>query len=172
MLEDQASFKSEYCSGSLYALAGGSVNHNRLIRNLTVALHQGLQTSDCEVFVSDVRLHVESYSLFTYPDLMVACKPLQYFQGRNDTLCDAALLIEVLSPSTESYDRNDKFRFYRSLPSLQEYLTVSQNQQLIEHHLRQGVGTWLVSEQRSEVTLNTANLRLVLEAVYDGVDFS
>ena len=148
-LEENAAFKSEYCDGEIFSMSGASLEHNRLVRNLILELGNALRESPCEVFPSDLRLYMDRHKLFTYPDVLIVCGPPVLMPGRRDTLIDATLIIEVLSPSTSDYDRNEKFRCYRSLPSFSEYLLVAQQEVRIEQHRRVRPGEWLMTEHMS-----------------------
>ena len=101
LLEERAETRSEYCRGEIFAMSGGTVAHNRIVRNILGLLDTALSPSKCEAFPSDLRLYVEKSQLFTYPDVLVVCGELPYLPGRSDTLTDATLLVEVLSPSTQ-----------------------------------------------------------------------
>ena len=99
--------KSEYYDGVIYSMTGGSINHARIVRNLTSEIDSQLEGTDCEVFNTDVRVLVEEHTLFTYPDILVVCGKLPFMPGRTDTLTDAKLIVDVLSPSTARYDRGE-----------------------------------------------------------------
>jgi Uma2 family endonuclease len=119
-------------------------------------------------------LFSSQYRIFTYPDVVVTCGPDQFLDGRGDTLTDATLIVEVLSPSTRGYDRGEKFVFYRSLPSFAEYLLLSQDTVLTEHYSKQPDGAWLLREFKSpsdEIELTSSGCRLTLGPLYDRVEF-
>ncbi len=168
-LEGASQTRNEYLDGEIFLMTGGSLNHNRIVGNLFQELRQGLSGKDCHPFQSDVRLLVERFTLFTYPDLLVVCGPLPMMSGRNDTLTDARMIAEVLSNSTESYDRGDKFRMYRSLKSLEDYVLIAQDSVRVEHHHRQEQGTWLWTEYLSgddSLVLPSLKLDISLERLY------
>jgi Uma2 family endonuclease len=170
-LEENSATKSEYYRGDIYAMSGASVEHNQLVRNLTAKLDPALQGSPCQLFVSGLRLHVVAHDLFTYPDLFAVCGPLARLSGRNDTLTDASFVIEVLSPSTESYDRGQKFLFYQGLPSFREYLLVSQDSQKVELHTLQRPGQWLSTQfTEGEIQIESVGARLQLAEIYRDVE--
>jgi Uma2 family endonuclease len=148
-IERAAEFRSEYLAGAMYAMAGASVDHGRIVGNTFVVLHPQLQGRDCEPAILDTRLAVLRHDLITYPDIFVRCGPDQYLDNRRDTLSDATLIIEALSVSTKNYDRREKFFFYRSLPSFREYLLIAQERVLVEHHIRQPDDAWLMREYAS-----------------------
>jgi Uma2 family endonuclease len=169
-LEQHSQTKSEYYQGEIYSMSGASVEHNQLVRNLTLQLGSALQDGPCQLFVADLRLHVEAHNLFTYPDLFVVCGPLARLKGRTDTLLDATLIIEVLSDSTEAYDRGQKLLFYQDLPSFREYLLVSQDRCQAELHTMQRPGQWLSTRSHEgEIFLESINAHLTLSEIYRGV---
>ncbi len=141
-LEESAEMRSEYCDGEIFAMTGGSLNHNRILSNLVRSLGDKLAGTTCQLFQSDVRLFVKQHKLFTYPDLIVVCGKLPLYPERTDTLTDARLIVEVLSPSTESYDRGEKFRHYQALPSFVEYVLIAQDKTFVERHLRANGDNW------------------------------
>lgn len=173
-IERAAEFRSEYLDGTMYAMAGASRSHGRIVGNAFALLHQQLEGRDCEPAVADQRLAIPSHHLITYPDVFVTCGPDQYFDDRKDTLADATLIIEVLSVSTKNDERRKKFFFYRSLPSFREYLLIAQDRVLVDHHIRQSDGSWLMREYTSlsdEIGLTSIACRLRLDAVYARVEF-
>jgi Uma2 family endonuclease len=144
--ERAAEFRHEYYRGTVYAMSGGSGNHAILIANLAASLVTALRKKPCTVTVSDMRLRVAQEGLYTYPDAMVFCGEAQYADTRKDTLLNPTLIFEVLSRSTEAYDRGFKFVQYRTVESLQEYALVSQTEPRIEIFRRQPEGKWLLEE--------------------------
>ncbi len=144
-LERAAETKSEYPHGEIVAMAGASRTHNRIVLNLGSELHRLLRGSPCEAFVSDMRVRVSRTGLYTYPDVVVACGESRFDDDHVDTLLNPVVLVEVLSPSTEAYDRGEKFAHYRRLDSLQEYLLLSQDKVRVERYVRRGE-EWVLSE--------------------------
>lgn len=170
VLEEHSDTKSEYCQGDIFVMSGASIAHNQLVRNLTSGLDPALRDGPCQLFVADLRLHVAAHNLFTYPDLFVVCGPLAPLGGRNDTLTDATFVVEVLSPSTQAYDRGQKFLFYQDLPSFQEYLLVSQDMQKVELCTLQRRGQWLSTQiTDGEFELKSLGVSLKLAEIYRGV---
>ncbi len=145
-LEELADTKSEYYKGQIFAMSGGSINHNRIAVNLLTELGSGLQSTPCEPFNSDLRVYIKAHDLFTYPDVSILCGEPAFYNNRTDSITNPIVLIEVLPPSTKDYDRGQKFEFYRSLSSLQDYVVIHQNQILIEYHHKVGIGRWLLTE--------------------------
>lgn len=168
--ESEATEKHEYYRGEVFSLAGGSMNHSRIGGNIFAALHRKLAGKPCEPFNSDMRLHIPSEGFFGYPDVSVVCgKPETY----KESILNPVLLVEVLSPSTELYDRTIKFRFYREIPSLMEFLLVSQEQRLIELFRRNEAGRWEIVELPKnchEVALQSCGCILTLDEIYEKVE--
>ncbi len=173
-IERAAETRSEYLAGSMYAMAGASLRRGVIVRNAGFALHSQLRGQACAAFLTDVRLLVKTHGLITYPDIFVACRPFQVLDDRDDTVTDATVIVEVLSPSTANYDRGEKFRFYRGLPSFREYLVLAQSETQAEHHVRQADGSWLMREYGSatdEIRLDSIGCCLLLADVYERVEF-
>ena len=173
-IERNAQFRSEYINGQMFAMSGGTRNHARIVRNALLRLDEQLRGKPCEAVASDLRLFSERHQVFTYPDIVVACGPVRFHDDRSDTITDATLIIEVLSPSTTNYDRGEKFLFYQSLPSFREYLLLAQKSVRAEHHALQADGSWLArtfAAPDDEIELKSIDCRLSLGSLYDRVDF-
>ncbi len=174
-LEGKGEIKHEYCNGEIFAMTGASLDHNRIARNITSFLTAKLDGGKYEPFMGDVRLFIEAYNLFTYPDILVICDKIQTYEQRRDTVTNPALIFEVLSKSTMNYDRGQKFEFYRSIPSLTEYILVDQHRVMIECFSRKPKGSWELMETRdisADLTLPGLGLELPLEKIYRSVVFS
>src|SRR5688500_15943172 len=143
--ERAAEFKSEYYRGETFAMAGASRQHNTAKENLIGELFTRLKGSPCRTFSSDQRVKVPVTGLYTYPDIVIVCGKPEYDPLDPDTLVNPVAVIEVLSPATETYDRGAKFRQYQQLPSVQEYVLVSQNEPVVERFVRQNDGTWVLT---------------------------
>lgn len=171
-IEENAECKSEFFRGEIYAMSGGSIEHGQISTNLTLAIGIALRGTSCQLFGADVRLFVAKQDLITYPDLYVVCGPLARMPGRRDTLTDATLIVEILSPKTEIYDRAEKFLFYKSLPSFREYLLVSQAEMEIEHHVRTARGEWrsTLRGPGDQVSLKSIRCNFAVAEVYQGVE--
>src|SRR6266498_4657729 len=160
-LERAAEFKSEFFAGEMFAMAGGTPMHSLVGTNLVIEFGTRLKGGPCVPFNADLRIKVEETGLFTYPDLSVICGPLQFAAGTNDTVVNPTLLVEVLSDSTEGYDRGKKFEHYRQIPALQAYLLASQKEPRIEQFVRQADGRWLLNEAAGlEAILKLPSLRI------------
>lgn len=172
-LEEQAEFRSEYENGLIVAMAGGSLNHAQITANL--GRNIGNKISErCTTLTTDIKVRVENYQKFYYPDALVICgKPL-FYQKRNDTVMNPILIVEVLSKSTEANDRGEKFAAYQSLEFLQEYILVSQDKAKIEQFTRQTDGSWKYQATiglKSAVNFTSIEVELSLDEVYRRVDF-
>jgi Uma2 family endonuclease len=173
-IERAAEIRSEYIDGQMLAISRGTLNHARIISNTLSRLNEQLRGTRCGAVSSDMRLHSAQFEIYTYPDIVVTCGPDKLLDGHKDTLIDATLIIEVLSPSTGNYDRGEKFRFYRSLPSFAEYVLLAQDAVRAEHHVRQNGGSWLFREfslREDELVLASIGCRLELGPLYERVDF-
>ncbi len=146
VFERSSDIKHEYLSGEVFAMTGASRAHNLICTNIVATLHPQLRTKPCEVYQSDMRLKVQATSLITYPDVSIVCEEPQFVDDEFDTLLNPIVIIEVLSPSTERYDRGKKFQDYRQISSLQEYLIVAQDSSHIERYLRQEDGAWTLTD--------------------------
>jgi Uma2 family endonuclease len=140
--------KHQFVAGEVFAMAGASREHNIAVGNVVTGLNLALRDRPCDVYPSDMRVAVPSARLFTYPDVTVVCGPVELTGDAPDTLTNPSVIVEVLSPSTEAYDRGEKFAAYRTLPSLRDYVLVSTGLFLVEHYARQPDGDWLLRERR------------------------
>lgn len=171
-LERTSEIKSEYLDGEMVAMSGTSRWHNLIVTNLVRDLSQQLKQNPCEVYSSDQRVQVSATGLYTYPDVVISCGEPRFEDDHVDTLLNPTLIVEVLSPTTESYDRGKKFEHYRTLDSLAEYLLVSQDELLVEQFVRQAGGTWLFTAtagREGVVQLPSIGCTLALSEVYDKV---
>jgi len=169
-LERDAPTKSEYVDGEIFAMAGASRRHTKISFNLAVEIGRQLKGRPCTGHSNDMRVKVAPTGMYTYPDMVVVCGREQFEEGEVDTLLNPTVIVEVLSPSTEGYDRGAKFAHYRRLESLQEYLLVAQDEVHLEHYVRQTDGQWLLSEANrldEEIHLPSIDCRLSLAEVYD-----
>jgi Uma2 family endonuclease len=173
-LERSLEARNEFFDGEVFAMSGGTPLHSQIATNLARELGNKLKGRDCIPYNSDLRLKVEATGLFTYPDLSVVCGPLQFAPGTDDTVVNPRLIIEVLSDSTEAYDRGKKFENYRHMPSLREYLLVSQKEPRIEQFVRQPNGQWLLRDAAgldATMALPSLEIDLFLAEVFAGVEF-
>jgi Uma2 family endonuclease len=172
-LERQAQCKSEYYAGEISAMAGASRWHNLIVTNVLRELSLQLKGRPCTTYPSDMRVKVSPTGLYTYPDVTVVCGEAQFEDNQQDTLLNPTLIVEVLSESTEAYDRGGKFAHYRKLASLMEYVLIAQTKPHIEHYVRQPDNRWLLAEADNlpgTLHLPSIDCRLALAEVYDKVD--
>ena len=172
-IDRAAEVRSEFFDGEMFAMSGGSMRHARLQRNIIVELHARLFGGKCEVFTSDFRVRISPGRMYAYPDVTVVCgKPL-LADERQDILLNPTVIIEVLSPSTEQYDRGVKFQYYRGIESLKDYLLVDQNQVRIEQYTRGDASTWTLRDfQRpeDELRIDSIGVSLTLARIYDRIE--
>jgi Uma2 family endonuclease len=173
-LERKADFKSEYYNGEIFAMAGASLIHNEIVANLISIFNQFLKDKPCKVYPSDLRLRIEKSGLYTYPDITIVCGKTELLDNKFDTLKNPTILIEVLSDSTEKYDRGQKFSFYREIPSLKEYILVSSKTMKIEKFKRLEDGNYLYieSNEHQPFPIDSIKMNLNLEDVYNKIDWT
>ena len=145
-LETASKQRHEYINGEIRAMAGGTPNHNEIASILNGLLRLSLRGQPYSIFVADQRLWIPDYNIYTYPDVMVIQRPITLQQGRNDTVTNPLLIAEILSPSTRSYDKDEKFTAYRSIPTFEEYLLIDQYQLKVERYSKFNQKQWLFSE--------------------------
>ena len=172
-LERQAECKSEYYAGDIFAMAGASRWHSLIVANVVGELSQQLKGRPCTTYPSNMRVKISPTGLYTYPDVTVVCGEAQFEDTQQDTLLNPTLIVEVLSESTEAYDRGGKFAHYRKLASLMEYVLIAQTKPHVEHYVRQPDNRWLLAEADSlhqTLHLPSIDCHLALAEVYDKVD--
>jgi Uma2 family endonuclease len=173
-LERQAEFKSEFFDGEVFAMSGGTPLHSQIAANLIQVIGSRLSKGKCVVYTGDLRLKVEASGFLTYPNLSVVCGALQFAAGTDDTVVNPTVIVEVLSDSTEAYDRGKKFENYRQMPSLREFLLVSQKEPRIEQFVRQPNGQWLLRDAAgldATLALPSLEIDIFLTEVFAGVEF-
>jgi Uma2 family endonuclease len=173
-LETASELRHEYIDGEIVPMTGGSANHNRILRNLTSALDVAFEDQDYEVFVTDLRLWIPKKKLFTYPDVMVVAGELEFLENRTDTITNSRVIIEVLSDSTKNYDRGEKFEFYRTLESLQEYVLIDQYKVHVEQFSKTSKNQWLLTEFEdinNMLSFSSVPFQIALSAIYRKVKF-
>lgn len=166
--------KHEFAAGRVYAMTGATYNHNLIVANLSRKLGNQLEARPCTVITSDMRVRIETADAGKYPDVITLCGEPRFYDGRRDVLMNPTLLVEVLSPSTEAYDRGGKFAIYRTLPSLREYVLIAQDEFSVEVFTRRDDGRWLLdafSAPDDEVVFDSIQCRVRLREIYDKVRF-
>jgi len=174
-LERQSEYKSEYVNGQIFAMTGASRKHNLVAGNIFGELRQQLKGRQCEAYMGDMRVKVKATGLYTYPDVVAVCGEPQFEDEYVDTLLNPTLLVEVLSQSTERYDRIAKSSYYRTLDSLAEHLLVAQDEIRLEQYVKQANGQWLLFECSSidaAIELESIGCSLALRDVYDKVSLA
>lgn len=173
-LEETAEFKHDYLDGLIIPMTGGTTNHNRIAGNFFANLNFAFRQQDYEAFMGDVRLWIPKKRMFTYPDVMVIVGAPEYYNNRTDTITNPQVIIEVLSKSTEGYDREDKFRAYRTIPSFQEYILVDQTERYVEQFVRTDVKRWSLrdyDETDATIALSTVPFQISLDDLHNKVEF-
>jgi Uma2 family endonuclease len=172
--ERAAEYKSEYYRGDIFAMAGASLAHNLIVKNLIRRLDEALDGRNCAVLPGDMRVKCPT-GLYTYPDVVITCERPEFDDERRDTLVNPQVLIEVLSPSTEAYDRGKKFEHYRTIPSLREYVLVAQDHAAVERFVRPAGSepwSWTVQNSLDDVCeLTCIGCRVLLSDIYRNVEF-
>lgn len=166
--------KHEYIDGEVRKMASETPNHNLILGEVCFACNLALKGKDYDIFVSDQRLWIPEKNIYTYPDIMIIQGELQFQEGRKDTLMNPCLIGEVLSNSTQGYDKDEKFQAYRSIPSFQEYVLIDQYSPQIEHYRKTDRHQWLFTEYQgldSILTLAIDGMTIPLADIYDKVRF-
>ena len=170
-IERNSQQKNEYFNGEIFAMGGASERHNLIVGNVFATLHTQLRGKPCKVYSSDMRVKVSRTGLYTYPDIVALCDEAQFDDEQQDTLVNPTVIIEVLSKSTEGYDRGEKFTQYRKIDSLIEYVLIAQDKQRIEPFRRQPDNQWLIlpeiSEPQEKLNLLSIQCTLLVADVYD-----
>ncbi len=172
--ERKAEFKSEFYRGEMFAMSGASREHILIAGNLVGELRTQFKGRCCEVYSNDMRVKVSATGLYTYPDVVIVCGEPEFLDAEVDTLLNPTVLIEVLSPSTESYDRGAKAEQYRRIPSLREHVLITQDRPHVDVLIRQEDGSWLLRETNDldqVVTLPSVSVSLPMREIYDRITF-
>ena len=165
--------RSEFVAGEVFAMTGATEAHNLIVANVVRELGNALKGRPCRVYPSDLKVRIEAENIGTYPDAMVICGDRAFYDDRRDVVTNPTLIVEVLSESSEAYDRGNKFRHYRALPSLQAYLLLSQQRMQVELFVRQPDQSWNLSafaDPTDRIPLAAIGAELVLGEAYDKVE--
>jgi Uma2 family endonuclease len=169
--EKTSNIRHEYINGEIVAMAGGTKNHDRICGNVFASFHQQTRRKTCETFTGNIAVRVNASNFF-YPDVSMACGESLF--DKNNLLLNPILIIEVLSPSTEKFDRGAKFDGYRGMSSLNDYLIISQDKVSVQHFQRESNEFWKFRDYRQltdVIILSSVNCTLALVDVYEGVTF-
>jgi len=169
--ERRAEYKSEYFAGEIVAMAGAKRKHNLVSSNVTTALNTQLRDSSCEVYANDMKVRADQARQYSYPDVVVVCGEPQFQDNQDDVLLNPTVIVEVLSPSTESRDRGEKFLRYRQISSLTDYLLIAQNERRVEQFTKQPDGSWRLVEtfDAGDVHLEAIGCTLSIADIYNKV---
>ncbi len=174
-LEEAAEYKSEYHSGKILPMALDTANHNLIVGNLIAHLNFALKKQrDYHLFALGLRLWIPQKQVCTYPDVMLVAGKLEFAEGRKDTISNAVMVAEVLSKSTQDYDRGGKFKLFRSIPSFREYVLIDQYEMHIEHFVKTDDNKWVLSEYDGAdavLRLNCVEFEMRLGKIFARVDF-
>ena len=173
-LEETTEYRNEYHDGEIIPMTGGSINHNQIIVNLIIALSLVLREQNYNVYANDLRLWIPRYREYTYPDVLIIKDEPVFEERRSDTVVNPSIIFEVLSKSTSSRDRGDKFTYYRSISEFQEYILIDQYQVHIEQFSKTPEGNWLLSESDAEdgiLNLVSAKCQIPHRQISERVNF-
>lgn len=173
-LEIASETRNEYRNGEIIPMTGGTPNHNEISSILNAILRLSLKGKPYSIFVADQRLWIPAAGFHTYPDVIIVPKPIQLQTGRKDTVTNPCFIAEVLSKSTQNYDRSEKFVAYRTIPSFGEYLLVSQYRIQVEHYVKTAPDRWLLAEYTDPntiLTLSSFDLQLSIADLYENIEF-
>ncbi len=174
-LEEKAEYKSEYRQGEIVAMAGASLNHNRIAGDVHTILNNALEGKPCESFIGDVRLWIEKKNLYTYPDVMVVCAKPELVEGRTDTIINPKIIIEVLSKSTAGYDKGDKFQAYWAVDTFEEYVLIDQYRVHVEYFRQVSDKEWLLrvlTKADDVLKLESIEVEIALNKIYRNVTWA
>ena len=171
-MEESAPYKSEFIAGRIYAMSGGTPKHSAIAANIIFEASRLFRRGPCQVYTSDLRVGIMPIDVETYPDVTIICGEPHINPFDKNSIINPSVIFEVLSPSTERYDRGEKWARYRRLDSLQEYVLVSQHKPRVEHYVRQDNGTWIfISSEGMDAVITVLGVPLTLAEVYDKITF-
>ena len=173
-MERAAEIKHEYYNGEVFTMSGASLNHNIVVSSVNTIVLPKLKGKSCNMFGSDLRIHVPINSLYTYPDFSIICGKVELTDGIKDTITNPSVIIEVLSKSTKDYDRGTKFFLYRSIKTLKEYILIDSTSVMVEKYTRQENNSWILTEFKEiheNFYIQTISLTLHLKDIYEDVSF-
>jgi len=171
--EAKSEIRHEFHEGEIFAMAGGTPNHGLISGNVITELNLLGRKSGCKAFNGDVKIRIDARNRFLYPDASYVCGPLETSEFDPNSLINPSIIVEVLSESTEAYDRGAKFRLYRMLPSLKEYILISQKEILVEVFSRKDANIWELrtySDLSETLSLKSVKAEMLMEDIYRGVE--
>ena len=167
--ESMATEKHEYFNGEIFAMSGASRFHNRIFRNIYTEVGSYLKGKKCTPYGNGLRVSITENTLYTYPDLTIVCGKEEYLDDTFDTLLNPKVIIEILSATTREYDRGSKFKLYRDIPSLQEYIMVDSETMLVERFAKNTEGNWTLFESKNpsdSLLISSIDFKILLQEVY------
>lgn len=173
-MEEQAETKNEYYHGDIFAMTGASVRHNLIASNLITALSNQLREKDCFVFPGDIKLQVDPAKHYAYPDVSVVCGDIEYAQNREDVIANPAVIVEILSKSTWNYDMGTKFKAYRAIASLRDYIVIDQYSAFATHFHKNEEGQWALKDfegLEDAIPIPSLGLEMDMEEIYRRINF-
>lgn len=174
-MEESAEYRSEYYHGEIFAMSGGTFHHNLAVSNIITALNNALHDRNCFVFPPDIKIAVDPDRHYAYPDVSVVCGDIRFFKDRTDIFSNPLVIFEVLSESTQDYDRGSKFKAYRKLASLREYILVDQYSYAVEDFYKTDTGIWNFREFNNvedTVSIESLNVELPLKTIYHRIQIA
>jgi len=173
-LENKSEIKHEYLNAEIITMTGGTTNHNKLALKIAAKLLAILEEQGYEIYIGDVKLWIEAYNRYTYPDVMVVAGKASYQGDTQSVITNPLVIIEVLSKSTANYDQGDKFDAYRTIPSFQEYILIDQYRFYATQYFKQGDGKWIFNDYKGEesvLKLASDEFEISFQNLYERVDF-
>ena len=170
-LTKTSEIKYEYYRGEIFAMAGASNRHNVLFKNVYGELFSKLRGKNCRPYGPDLRIHIPQNTLYTYPDISIICKDIMDEKSNDDSIIEPTVLIEILSPSTRNYDRGEKFRLYKAIPTLKEYVLISSESIQVEVFRLTESGHWLLQEYKNVtdiMEIKCLGISMLLSGIYEG----
>ena len=172
-IERHSEIKHEYINGRMYAMSGASRQHIKIALNVAASLRTQLRDRNCDVYMADMRVNIDRSGKYVYPDVVAVCGEQHFEDSEVDTLLNPTAIVEVLSDTTERYDRGEKFDYYRTIASLREYVLVAQNAMRVEHYVLRD-GEWVFSALKAaeeRLVLGSIGCEISLADIYENVDF-
>jgi Uma2 family endonuclease len=173
-LEEQSEFRNEYIYGEIRLMPGGTTNHNKIAGNFYKKFPDAIEGQNYDTYINDVKLWIDKYGIYTYPDVIVIKGESEYYGSGKTIITNPLVIVEVLSNSTKNYDKDEKFKYYRSIPSFQEYILVDQYSFAVEQYVKQREGQWIFQEYEGEnsiLKLDSVNFEITFNDIYARVDF-
>ncbi|NJL63775.1 MAG: Uma2 family endonuclease [Methylacidiphilales bacterium] len=173
-LEEQSEFRNEYIYGEIRLMPGGTTNHNKIAGNFYKKFPDAIEGQNYDIYINDVKLWIAKYSIYTYPDVIVIKGEPEYYGSGKTIVTNPLVIVEVLSNSTKNYDKSEKFKYYRAIPSFQEYILIDQYSFAVEQYVKQREGQWIFQEYEGEnsiLKLDSVNLEMTFNDIYARVNF-